>query len=552
MNVRRHNIGNQFLSSIVEVAGYLYSKMADRISKRRKNSKQSSGTTNNDYEYVYLQNEDTNDGEKKNERFKGLQGDYGNILLLTFLYVLQGIPLGLGGSIPMLLQSRKVSYKEQAVFSFIYWPFSIKLLWAPLVDSLYFHWFGRRKSWMVPTQYLIGVFMLVLSTRIDDLLGIESDEPEKVDVMTLTFVFFCLNFLAATQDIAVDGWALTMLARRNVGWASTCNTVGQTAGYFLGNVLFLALESADFCNKYLRSEPKDVGILTLASFLYFWGIVFFVTTTLVWMLKSEKVDPEVDPEQGIVETYKQLYKVMRLSPVISHCIVLITSKVGFAAADSLSGLKLIEAGMSKTTLALFAIPMVPVQIILPLIISKYTAGPRPLNVFLKAIPARLLLGILYAYIVYLAHHVQDTPGQFPTYFYALMLGSYMIHQVFVYSMFVSQMAFHAKISDPVIGGTYMTLLNTVANLGGNWPATVALWVVDGITWKSCEGAEGHSCYTADTLHECKEAGGTCVTTFDGYYVESALCIVIGFLWLFWRSKKVRQLDALDMSAWKVS
>ena len=38
-------------------------------------------------------------------------------------------------------------------------------------------------------------------------------------------------------------------------------------------------------------------------------------------------------------------------------------------------------------------------------------------------------------------------------------------QVFVYSMFVSQMAFNAKISDPTIGGTYMTLLNTVANLG---------------------------------------------------------------------------------------
>ena len=53
--------------------------------------------------------------------------------------------------------------------------------------------------------------------------------------------------------------------RRNVGWASTCNSVGQTAGYFLGNVLFLALESANFCNKYLRSEPQDVGIVTLSS-----------------------------------------------------------------------------------------------------------------------------------------------------------------------------------------------------------------------------------------------------------------------------------------------
>jgi len=33
-------------------------------------------------------------------------------------------------------------------------------------------------------------------------------------------------------------------------------------------------------------------------------------------------------------------------------------------------------------------------------------------------------------------------------------------------MFVSMMAFSAKVSDPRIGGTYMTLLNTVANLGG--------------------------------------------------------------------------------------
>ena len=70
--------------------------------------------------------------------------------------------------------------------------------------------------------------------------------------------------------------------------------------------------------------------------------------------------------------------------MICYC----TFQVGFAAADSLSGLKLIEAGMSKTTLALFAIPLVPLQIILPFVISKYTSGPRPLNIFLKAIPPR--------------------------------------------------------------------------------------------------------------------------------------------------------------------
>jgi PAT family acetyl-CoA transporter-like MFS transporter 1 len=63
-------------------------------------------------------------------------------------------------------------------------------------------------------------------------------------------------------------------------------------------------------------------------------------------------------------------------------------QVAFAAADALSGLKLIEAGMPKEKLALLAVPMVPIQIVLPLLISKFTSGPRPMNVFLKAFPLR--------------------------------------------------------------------------------------------------------------------------------------------------------------------
>lgn len=79
-----------------------------------------------------------------------------NVAVLMFLYVLQGIPLGLAGSIPYLLQSRQVNYKDQAVFSFVFWPFSVKLLWAPIVDAIFLPSFGRRKSWLVPVQYLIG------------------------------------------------------------------------------------------------------------------------------------------------------------------------------------------------------------------------------------------------------------------------------------------------------------------------------------------------------------------------------------------------------------
>lgn len=66
-------------------------------------------------------------------------------------------------------------------------------------------------------------------------------------------------------------------------------------------------------------------------------------------------------------------------------------------------------------------------------------------------------------------------------------------------MYVSIMAFNAKVSDPLIGGTYMTLLNTVSNLGGNWPSTVALWLVDPLTVKECVGASNQNCGTPDAV-----------------------------------------------------
>lgn len=84
---------------------------------------------------------------------------------------------------------------------------------------------------MIPTQYLIGIFMLVLSQHVSSWLGDGHANMPRVAVITL--IFFSLNFLAATQDIAVDGWALTMLQKRNVAHASTCNSVGQTGNKFI-------------------------------------------------------------------------------------------------------------------------------------------------------------------------------------------------------------------------------------------------------------------------------------------------------------------------------
>ena len=52
------------------------------------------------------------------------------------------------GCRPFLLQSR-ASYTAIGIFSVASYPYSFKLLWSPVVDSVYSLAFGRRKSWVV-------------------------------------------------------------------------------------------------------------------------------------------------------------------------------------------------------------------------------------------------------------------------------------------------------------------------------------------------------------------------------------------------------------------
>ena len=54
---------------------------------------------------------------------------------------------------------------------------------------------GRRKSWIIPLQYLISAFMLLTAFIVTDLL-------DYGHVPALAVIFFILNLLAASQDVA--------------------------------------------------------------------------------------------------------------------------------------------------------------------------------------------------------------------------------------------------------------------------------------------------------------------------------------------------------------
>ena len=123
--------------------------------------------------------------------------------------------------------------------------------------------------------HLVLFCLFLLSYNINQLMGTTSEAQENTNhntgvpnVHLITLLFFCINFLCATQDIAVDGWALCMISQRNVVYASTCNTVGQTLGYVLGYIVFLALESPELCNRF-RSVPQSEGFVTFSGLHYY-------------------------------------------------------------------------------------------------------------------------------------------------------------------------------------------------------------------------------------------------------------------------------------------
>ena len=205
---------------------------------------------------------------------------------------------------------------------------------------------------------------------------------KNVDVKALTAIFFFLYVLASTQDIAVDGWALTLLKPSNVGYSSSCNTVGIEVGKMLGFVVFTTLEAQ--------------GILDLSQFLLFWGITFIISTTFICFFVEEKDKATVNElvsENGlsVTEAYKTIWKILRTANVPVFMLVMLTHDFAFSATDSLANLQLVEMGVPRDKIAQLSLPMTFVQILTTLMVTKYTVSSRPMNVFLNAYPFGLLM-----------------------------------------------------------------------------------------------------------------------------------------------------------------
>jgi len=136
--------------------------------------------------------------------------------------------LGFSSGLPFYLVFQTLSawlrqsHVQRSTIGMLAWVgtvYSVKFLWAPVVDRLSLPWLtralGRRRSWMLLAQLGIGVGLLNLSLS-DPSLGVT-----RLALWAL-FVAFC----AATQDIAVDAWRIESAAVVEQGAMAAAYQIG--------------------------------------------------------------------------------------------------------------------------------------------------------------------------------------------------------------------------------------------------------------------------------------------------------------------------------------
>ena len=391
-------------------------------------------------------------GKAENVGFWDLpRQDRRNFCLLVLLYFLQGVPMGLAsGSVPFLLK-KHLNYGQIGVFSLASYPYSLKLLWSPIVDACWTPKLGRRKSWILPIQILSGIGMLWLGAHVKAML-ITAGADGGAGIWNFTGWWFFLVFMCATQDIAVDGWALTLISPSNLSYASTAQTVGLTAGQFMSFTVFLAFNSPDFANKWFRAVPSSEGVMTLSGYLTFWGWAYLIVTIGLAVLKREE---KTKNEDGIWDVYKIMWKVLKLKNIQTIIIIHLIGKIGFQANDAVTNLKLLDKGFSQEDLALTVLIDFPFEIALGYYAGKWSTTYTPMRLWCWGFVGRLMAAVL----------AQITVIIFPkdgvdTWYLLVVIAEHIFSTFTNTVMFVAVSAFHARIADPVIGGTYMTLLAT--------------------------------------------------------------------------------------------
>jgi PAT family beta-lactamase induction signal transducer AmpG len=127
------------------------------------------------------------------------------VLVILFLGFAAGLPLALSGStLVVWMRQSGVDLGTIVLFTLVGMPYTLKFLWAPVVDALdvplLSKWLGRRRGWLVMSQLLLMASIVFLAFC-----------NPAVSPWLVAFGALLVAFASATQDIVIDAFRVESL-----------------------------------------------------------------------------------------------------------------------------------------------------------------------------------------------------------------------------------------------------------------------------------------------------------------------------------------------------
>lgn len=178
------------------------------------------------------------------------------ILLLGFS---SGLPLALTSStLNARLTESGVSLTGIGLFSLVALPYSLKFLWAPLIDQIPLpklnRLFGHRRAWMLCVQLLLMA----------SILGIGLTDPLTYPLLTVIFALLT-TFFSASQDVVIDAYRVEILDTEEQGAGATMVQIGYRIAMLISSAgaLYLAEYSTWGMTYVVMAALIGVGMTTI-------------------------------------------------------------------------------------------------------------------------------------------------------------------------------------------------------------------------------------------------------------------------------------------------
>jgi MFS transporter, PAT family, beta-lactamase induction signal transducer AmpG len=150
------------------------------------------------------------------------------VLLLGFS---SGLPLLLiGSTLKAWMKESNIDLTVIGVFALVGMPYTLKFLWAPIMDRFTPPFLDRRRGWILICQLLLIIAFVALA------LSHPADGAIQIAVVALIIAFF-----SASQDIAIDAYRREILQEVELGFGSSVAVNGYRMGLLFAGAGALAV-----------------------------------------------------------------------------------------------------------------------------------------------------------------------------------------------------------------------------------------------------------------------------------------------------------------------